>query len=294
MQTGFEQVFPILKDILRLLVNHTPPGFLGLEGQDLDFAPMQLGSTAPTSVDKGLQELSPGDRHSLHVTLAFLGIVPAMQSNTVEPTRDKDVSELFLGCSETRFAVVADVYFQNVRRHTHGLGPQDIAQLLEKLEGMLTAHTFARSERVQLIAVDCVEALMPLCLASSVAHSRQGAQTRALCHWLAQALGGSKIRSWRMRDRIAQFFDKYLEVDPAQRFWMIVDHTNDDDEQPTLDHDLFPSTILPKLGKDEDIRVRFRAAGINARLLLMAHSMGEDQMTWYHDIRQWFSSEVDR
>jgi ataxia telangiectasia mutated family protein len=289
MQTGFEPVLPVLKDLLRTFVSKPEAGSVTSEAQDLDFAPIQ-SSSAAASADRGPEHLTRWHRHALDVTLAMLTVVPSLQSGTAEPTRDKDLSELFLGCDETRFALVGSVYLAHVRRRALGLGGPHMGALLQKLEGMLTAHTFARAERVQLLAVDAVDALLPL------AAGAQAAQTRALCHWLAQALGGGRVRSWRMRERVARFFDVYLARDPRQQFWQIVDDAadGDGDGPAVLADDLYPSAILPRLGMDEDIRVRFRVAGSNARLLGLARAIGHDAMQSYDEIKQWLTSTIDR
>jgi ataxia telangiectasia mutated family protein len=231
-------------------------------------------------------------RDYMRVVLGLLTVAPTLQSKTPEPIRDTELSEIFATCDDDLFLNQADLYFRTIRHQMLGLGSPQLGQLLLRFETLLTQYAHARSERLQVLVVRFLDATMPLWLQPTVALAEAGSQTRDLCHWLASMLNWQKIRSWVIRDLICTFFDRYLACDPYHQFWAPA--TSSQDREDEVPQDLYPCIILPKLGGDEDIRVRFRVASVNSRILVTAKVMGQEPIQWYDGVRQWLSEELER
>ena len=105
------------------------------------------------------------------------------------------------------------------------------------------------------------------------------------CGWLSVALKKQKIRDWSVRDFLARFFDRYLARDPDQSVW-----SGPDEEQHTEN---VPDALLPMMTADEDIRVRFRVAVINARLFTVPRHVGQSAVSLYNSIKEWYTVDLD-
>ncbi|KAJ7612476.1 hypothetical protein DFH06DRAFT_1274623 [Mycena polygramma] len=88
------------------------------------------------------------------------------------------------------------------------------------------------------------------------------------------------IRSWKIRDALARFYDRYLMHDPSQAAWF--NPEEDEDEKA----EGLPTKVLPEMNRDDDIRVRFRAGVLNAHLFAVGRSTGLRALDVYHPYLQ--------
>jgi ataxia telangiectasia mutated family protein len=244
------------------------------EGDDKDgFGPIRTTQQAPET----RQQAEDGTVHRciVEVCMSFSAVVPILQASSGEPTRDKELTEFVLH-ADNNFHLVASVFFNKIGQRLLNLGSNNLDRFLRKIGDLLTQYNYSRSEKLQVLVTHFLDSTLHLWLQGSAMDNEVGDNVRALCHWISNILREDKIRSWKLRDYVIRFLDKYLVMDPRQAFWS---HGEDDTE--TL-----PSSLLPMLGADRDLRVRFRAALVNARLFSVARTIAEDALALYDTIKQ--------
>lgn len=284
-----------LKDVLRIIVGKTPANPRSPHAMDADekdgFGPIRTTQQSPETHQQ--TENTKATQCIIEVCTTFLAVAPILQSSSGEPTRDRELTELVLECSVEKFLIVGPIFFDKVRQRTLNMSVNIFNDFLHKFEEILTPYVYSRSETVQLLVTHFLDSTMHLWLQQSVATSEVGDKARQLCRWRADLLRRNKIRSWKVRDRFARFLDRYLALDPLQVVWSIASHDEDgNDVEEGLE--VLPAAMLPMLGADEDIRVRFRAAVVNARLFSIARSIEHDSLLLYNDIKQWYTVDIDK
>ena len=80
---------------------------------------------------------------------------------------------------------------------------------------------------------------------------------------------------------------RYLAEDPGQVIWSTA---LPDEELGAVESEALPAAILPMLGADQDIRVRFRVAFDNASLF----GFGRDPSQLYSEIKGWLTDDIDK
>ncbi|KAI0954122.1 hypothetical protein AcV7_007443 [Taiwanofungus camphoratus] len=229
---------------------------------------------------------------TVNICMAALAVIPILQSTSEEPTRDRELADLVLNCETEQFLIIAPAYFNNVRQRTLNLSLANLDRFLDKLESLLKQYAYARSERMQLVAIHFLHSTVDLWTQKAVVSVDVGDHIRSLCHWLLNILRTNKIRSWKIRDHVIRFFDDYLVRDPAQEVWSTQsDSESQSDEESGPDS--FPMAVLPRLGADEDIRVRFRAAVTNARLFSIARVLRCNTSDLYQDVKNYLCKDLN-
>jgi len=272
-----------LRNLLRVVVGQKPDdsAFVhSIEVEDRDsFGPIRTIQPSP----KARQQKS--DSAAYHciaeVSMAFLVVVPVLQSASGDPIRDKELTEFVLS-SDDNFRLVASLFFDNVGRRLLKLSVTNLDNFLQKIGALLGQYKYSRCEKLQLFVCHFLGSTLHLWLHDS-ANGDVGEHLRTLCHWLSNMLKDNKIRSWKLRDGIARFLDKYLTHDPNQTVWS---------RGASEFQDMSPAELLPMLGADEDIRVRFRAAVANARLFSVARTIGEDALQLYDNIKKCLTTDL--
>lgn len=223
---------------------------------------------------------------TVRICISALSMLPVLQSWSGESTRDKDLLELLLECEGQDLLVLGPSFLHHVQRRTLNFSTSSFSSLLEKVGDILSEYQWSRSEGLTSFIIHLLQSTMHIWISKPVAEGEVGDQVRALCHWLAGVLekeeGGA--RSWSCRDSLVRFFDQYLEQDPSEDVWM-------DFGQSEVE--VSPSSLLPNFGNDDDIRVRFRAATANARMLSPATLMGSDPTSRYVFIKEALTANLD-
>jgi ataxia telangiectasia mutated family protein len=288
-----------LKDVLRIVANETPNSLRSLHVMDIDdkdgFGPIR--TTAAQSPEVNQQnEGAASIRYITEVCMSFLAVVPILQSFSGEPTRDRDLTELVLGCAKLRpekFLLVCPIFLDKIRQRTLNLTVNNLDKFLDEFAKLLQLYTYARSEQLQLLATHFLDSTLHIWLIQPVVASEVGDKVRQLYEWLSGTLRKQKIRAWKIRDSLARFFDRYLACDPSQVAWTVLD--DDEDEQQKLERlNGLPSALLPMMSSDEDIRVRFRVAVVNARLFAYARRAQHPVLATYDAIKQWYTVDLDK
>jgi serine-protein kinase ATM len=283
-----------IKDFLREFMGKQPQNSDVRKqlADDADFrAPNQL-PRLPAAGSYGQESgwTTTARKTAVEVCMSFLSLAPILQSPSGESTRDRELVELVLESSEGQFLVMGPAFLNNVRRRTLDLNITNLGRFLEKFEPLLQQYTLSHDEQLQILIIQFLDATLDMWTQTAIANTQAGEQIRILYEWLSRRLSGGKIRSWRIRDRFSLFLGRYLHQDPSEQVLsMEMDERDERSEQGTW----LPSVLLPSLGTDEDIRVRFRVAVTNARLFSMLGSLQHEPMTLYRTITGSLSKNVD-
>jgi serine-protein kinase ATM len=235
-------------------------------------------------------DVSYFNRNVLEVCIAFLTVGPALQSASGEATRDKSLTELVLNCAESRpsaFLLVCPILFQKTRQGFVNLSVKNLDSFLDELGSLLQLYEYARSRRAQLLAAQFLNSTLDTWASQHIVMGEVLGKVRYFCDWLAGALKKQKIKDWFVRDFLARFLDRYLAKDPDQSAW-----SGPDDEKEHTEH--LPDALLPMMTSDDDIRVRFRVAVINARLFAVARHVGRSALALYDSIKHWYTVDLDK
>ncbi|KDQ61410.1 hypothetical protein JAAARDRAFT_509432 [Jaapia argillacea MUCL 33604] len=286
MQDSFSGVIKVLKSVVQAVTEGSLLDTRSPQAMDIDTD--GFGSSTRTH-HTPLQLDGPLNSDNSHIfqsilasSITFLALAPVLQASSGEPTRDRELCEFLLQCDGDRFVLAGSPYFDNVQNRTLSLTVATVEKFLDKFGTLLDQYAFSRSERLQLMLIHFLDSTSYTWLNHAIINAEVGGQIRNLSHWLSTMLQKGKIRSWKIRDRLAAFLDHYLVQDPSQGVWK---PGEDDDAPATADSIVLPSAILPTLGRDEDIRVRFRVALTNCRLFSLIRSLNEDPKDLYMAIR---------
>lgn len=123
-------------------------------------------------------------------------------------------------------------------------------------------------------------------------------QVESLCCWLIGCASANRLASWRVREKLTLFLDKYAARDPSQA--MFVGARQEEDEDVSMSDAENPGSskglsVATSMIGDVDARVRFRAAVSNAHILdsLVCAGLREAPAVWQL-IYPNFSSRLDR
>ncbi|KAI0330904.1 hypothetical protein GY45DRAFT_1323035 [Cubamyces sp. BRFM 1775] len=223
-------------------------------------------------------------RHVVRACVTALVMVPILQSSTGY-TRNKELVELLVDCEPTEFLTLAPSCLERIQRQQLYLSSTTLEQLLAQLDPLCQEYAFKYSENAQLLLVQALAATAPL-WQDRYADSLAGERARFLSWQCTSKLLSKNNRSWRVRDAIIRFFDEYLIADPAQKSWT----------KPSQQHKIptpeeLPAAVLPTLGDDNDIRVRFRIAATSPHLFTAGRRAGRTSMEVYGEIHAHLSAD---
>jgi ataxia telangiectasia mutated family protein len=233
-----------------------------------------------------IQTLEDGQpaQQLLQICISFITCGPFLQSASGEPTRDKELTEIVLRCAKNqpaRFGLVCPIFLNQIRHGTLSLHLKHLDSFLNQMSDLLKQYQFARSERIHQLLIDLLDSTLSIWLSPQAQSNDVGEMVGDLCAWLAKALRKQKISTWTLRDALAQFLDRYLSLDPSQTYWS------------STEEDL-PTTLLPMMTADHDIRVRFRVAVLNTRLFDLEVHTGQSPTTMYTVIQKWYTVDLEK
>jgi ataxia telangiectasia mutated family protein len=239
----------------------------------------------PTQEDTAHDDLTAANRYLADLCITFLATTPVLRSSSAEVLRDRELTKLIVHCPAERLLLIGNAVLGSVRRRVWSLDIVVLNALLDKLGDLLDLHAHNRNVDTQLMAVDLLDSTSHFWLQKSNADSDVGDHIRDLCGWLSHNMMKRKFVSWRMRDFASQFFARYIAQDPSESFWPTVY------QKKPIER---PSTIIPILNMDQDIRVRFRAAVVNARLFTLARFASQNSLDMYNIIKEGLTKDLSK
>ena len=293
IQDAFGNVASTLRSVLRAMLGAESSEFSTSQTSAMDndgFGPIRTTAARQFSAVSEDIDASYFSRIVMKVCVAFLTVGPALQSASGEPTRDRSLTELVLNSAKLRpsvFFLVCSILFQKTRQGFVNLSVKNIDSLLDELGNLLQMYEYAKSRRAQLLATEFLDSTLDTWASGQIVMGEVLGKVRHFCDWLSGALRKRRIKDWLVRDLLAQFLDRYLAKDPNQSTWASADSDEEDAEN-------MPDALLPMMGSDEDIRVRFRVAVINARLFAVARHVGRSALSLYDSIKQWYTVDLDK
>jgi len=285
----------------RIILNQTLNGSLNSseeEVADLDdkdgFGPIRtIHQNLPSSATgvRNPDEDRP-TQHLLQLCAGFLACGPFLQSPSAEPTRDKELVQLMFETVRTmpdKICHISSIFFCHVRRGTLSLTPKHLCDLYTEFGTLLGQYSFSKSERFLGVVLDLLTCSLGARSDPHAVLEEVHGNFCELCGWLSKMLKKNLMRSWRMRDAFARFIELYLLDDPSQRSWPF-----NNNEPETEDSPHCPPLSLPQLSSDIDIRVRFRVAVINTRLLAFSKHINLEPLEMYEIMKRSYTLHLDK
>ena len=224
----------------------------------------------------------------VRMCVEFIALAPVLRSSDGQISRDKTLIDLVCNCTDVeRFKLLLKPLLWHVERHNIRLTPSNVDDLLSCIEEPLISYNYGCSDDLHISVIRLLFATAHLWLQSSFP-AETAAKVRTVMNWLASSLKNGTLCSWRTRDMLCRFGDRYLGLDPMQLF--LTNSSNED----TSDVDGLPDELLIFMIKDEDIRVRFTAALSCARLFSTPYIRSRDPMEVYTNIREQLCVEIDK
>ena len=278
VQDTFEHLCGIFRDILRVSAGlPTSKQSNTIEVDEADgFGPIR---TSQTSQAEKKLDVNSTLRHIARICIDFLALTPFLQSTNGETTRDKELLEIILGADGDAFLSMIPAYSENIYRGRLNLGVNAMDTLLLRFSNHMSDPPFSKREQTHLEVIRFLGATVGVWLQPAAADVLNKVQS--LYKYYSDMIVRKKARSWRVRYAFACFTSDYLNKDPWQKTWIDVE----------LECSL-PSELLPQLGSDEDIRVRFKLATLSAQLLSPVNLADKDALTVYRESKRGLSTEL--
>ena len=245
---------------------------LGMDKVDADFAPTTRTLHASSTASRSLL----GSKHALTATcLAVLTLGPALQSTSTYAPRHKEIVQLLINSRtnadetniphflSTLLCLLHHVEFQDV-----SLGSTDFTALSDIILGILKKYDFSHDELALKIAVKFIHSTIHVWSKSDAGNVKEKA--KVLRDGMADSLAAGIVSSWQVRDSLAQFFSKWLEVDPSCQSsaeWQALQATDTGDvDMDENEAEQGPVAFVLDSLVDEEMRVRFRSATLVTEL----------------------------
>lgn len=280
VQDTFDRLCGVFRDILRVSAGlPTSKQNNAMEVDEADgFGPIRTSQTARTEKKP---DINTTLRHIARICIGFLSLVPILQSTNGETTRDKELLEIILDADGDAFLSMVPSYSDNIRRGRFNLGVNATDTLLLRFSQHMGDPSFAKREQMHLEVIRFLDSTIGVWLQPSAVDILNKVQF--LFKFYSDMIVRKQVRSWRIRYAFSCFMSDYLDKDPWQKTW----------DTAEVDCSL-PSELLPQLGADEDIRVRFKLATLSARLLSPANLAGKDASTVYLDLKEGLSTDLSQ
>lgn len=278
VQDTFDHLCGVFRDILRVSAGlPTSKQSNAMEVDEADgFGPIRTSQSARAEKKLDANTIL---RHIARICIDFLSLIPILQSSNSETTRDKELLEIILDADGDPFLSIIPSYSDNIRRGRFNLGTGATDMLLLRFSQHMGDPSFAKREQMHLEVIRFLDSTIDVWLQPSAANVLDKVQS--LFKFYSDMIARKKVRSWRIRYALSCFMSGYLDKDPWQKAWNIVEA----DCSP-------PSDLLPQLGSDEDIRVRFKLATLSAKLLSPANLAGKDASTVYLELKKGLSKDL--
>ncbi|KAJ3745266.1 hypothetical protein DFH05DRAFT_1487185 [Lentinula detonsa] len=282
VQATFSDISEILKDTLRSIMGQ--PSKLPVDAMVVDdsFSIANRSQTRSLSLGTVGGTAAQALRHVAGICISFLSVGPLLQQTADEPTRDRELTELMLegaAADINRFLLACPVYFDSIRKQSLNLSINHLTQFISIFGDHLKSYSTSKSEELNLQLISFLDATLSLWMSLAPSNQDTADNFWEIAEHYSVQLLRDKLKHWKVRDSVARLYDKYLVLDPTQRIWLYQDEEANS-----------PRHILPSLIKDVDIRVRFRAVVITARMF----ENSEDPMALYDTLRQNYTKHLDQ
>ncbi|KAK0188952.1 hypothetical protein F5146DRAFT_1204581 [Armillaria mellea] len=278
-----EVVKATMLSMLRILAGHQVQD----DAMDVDFGPVRTGSRQLSDWDDVANVRLIAD-----TCMSFLATVPILQSSSGEPTRDAELTDIVLKCQEDhsdRFIFLCSVLGRKFRCKTLHLGVEVLRNFLDGIADLSNKYPYTRDEKYQLLVGHFLESILVIWIPIYEGKGPSSETGGQLLSQMALALKAGNIKSWKVRDTLARLYDRFVVENPSLSGWPFYEGEEDDPDKTVVS----PDTLLPLMGEDVDVRVRFRAAVANAHLFSFAQKTERDPNLVYAGIKSHYAVNLD-
>ena len=229
--------------------------------------------------------ITSADQYLADFSITFLAATPVLQSSSTEAVRDTELIKLIVDCPEEKLLLIGNAVLGSVRRRILSLNMNVLEKIIDKFGDILTWYSHSQHAPLQILAVNLLDSTSHIWLQKSIMDTEIGDKMRQLCGWLARNMMKKKFVSWKVRDFVSQFLARYIAQEPSESFWP-KEHTDKPVDPPSI--------MIPMLNMDEDIRVRFRASVVNARLFTLARFAHWNPLDMYNTIKEGLTKDLSK
>lgn len=280
----------MLSDIVTMSSNRSKTHAMDVDDKD-GFGPIRTADVQALTPNTQKSDNDRPTRQTIEICISVLACGPFLQSPSSKPTRDKELVQIILTSAEEQpgiFCIACPIFFSRVRQGMFALPIKYMDAFLDMFEPLLREYTYGRSERFHCVLLDFLTSCLGVWQFEDNKAKEVHEKFSQLCIWMANALAAQNMRSWVLRDAFVRFMDKYLSKDPTQESWA----TLDDFDNEAAYKACLPTTLLPSLNSDADMRVRFRAALVNASLYSLSDRLQVHPMEMYNLMREFYTKDV--
>ncbi|TFK86745.1 hypothetical protein K466DRAFT_600062 [Polyporus arcularius HHB13444] len=290
VQDAFTGLLDQLRSVLRMAVGRSPDEEdSDVQGQidDADgFGPVRSKHSAD-SITRDFEKDVAHVRRIVNTCITALAVVPILQSSSGEATRDRALTELVLNSSPDEFLLLAPSFCDQISCRTLNISETKLEELFGKLIDICEPYPYKNRIDTKLLVVRILEATSHVWMQPTFP-MLLGDTVRGYCWETVKLLRAQSRKSWQVQDAIIRFLDGYLAKDPEQTVWQ----TPIENNSPNFED--LPSEVLPALGRDDDIRIRFRIAAISPRLFVVGTGVRtKDMNTIYKQVHSQLSVNTE-
>jgi serine-protein kinase ATM len=178
------------------------------------------------------------------------------------------------------FFLLAPQLFDAIQRREYELSTLGYTRLLERFQELLNEYRYSKSLNLQLLTLHMLSVTAHSWSQPAGSPSQEGfvGTVQDLLTWFCELLSKNKLHSWSAKDRLVQFLDLYVQMDPSLSQW------------PDMEDPKLPVDLLAQLAGDDDVRVRFRVAVTSARVVDILCNNGAEPDVLYNLIRRSLSN----
>lgn len=249
-----------LRELFCTMTTSDGPGEMGSMGIEIDerdgFGPVRLvaGQTGPPQ--SGVSEADPFILRTVEVCWRFVVNGPLLCSLSGESTKDTKVIDALLICDSDNprgFLTGFPLLLFDIQRGTFSLGG-NLERCLKVLGKILTSYKYQKSEQVLLVTCQLLNCVLESWLSN--VEVRNGVED--LLDFLLKRNLRKQARYRSERDAFIRFVEQVVIHQPHSLEWVL--------EEKLTKEVLLTSLPLGPWNMDDDVRVRFRAANLNARI----------------------------
>ena len=254
----------------------------GLENDERDsFGPTRITSSSMGFTSQGIPGNDAYLARILEVCMRFLAAGPLLQSVSGEPTKDIYTINTILECgivNANGFLIGFSLLLAEIKRRTFSLG-NNLQRYLDVLDDFFGSYEYEQSERMQQIVSKFLHSILDLWLTNVEVRN----QVDALPKWLLKSHRKGRAKYKTERDAFIRFVDKMTLQEPQALEWLLLS------ENQGLSEDVLLNYLpLQMWNQDNDVRIRFRVAVLNARLFHAIQRLDVYPSKLYTGIREFY------
>jgi ataxia telangiectasia mutated family protein len=273
----------MLRQLFCKMITSNGPDVMGSIGTEIDerdgFGPVRVVAGQSGPLQSGIPEADPFISRTMEICLRFVVNGPLLHSLSGEPTKDTEVIDAVLACDVDNpegFLIGFPLLLSDIQRGTFSLGG-NLDRCLKVLGKILTSYKYQKSERMLQVTCQLLNAILESWLNS--AEVREGVED--LLDFLLKRNLRKQARYRSERDAFIRFVEQVVIHQPHSLEWVL--------EEKLTKEVLLTMLPLGLWNTDNDVRVRFRAAVLNARIFHALQPLDISPSLFYTGLQQYLN-----